>query len=122
MANMNELVNNKEFLLELSKQKTGHEAKELFEKYGVTLSDSEYAELVRAQNMVVDMGKANGELTEQDLTNVSGGFGIISAIIGGAIMAGSILGTAHGLKHVANEVSCGMTGEQAWEGSHWACD
>lgn len=123
MTKLEELVNNKEFLKKLSEQKTGRDAKALFKEYGVVLSDREYKQLVDTWNFYINnVEDANAEFTENELENISGGFGIIPLIVGGALMAGSIIGSLHAGMHVANYMSCEVEEKPAFEGSHWTCD
>lgn len=69
---LKELLNNKEFEKEVEKMKTAEELQTAFKQYGIDMSIAEIVELGKLFAEQMGIGKT-GEISEDDLENVSGG-------------------------------------------------
>ena len=88
------LLEDEKFANEIMDMSSSEEVMAAFARHGVPVSESEIIEIGEAFNKAVG---DNEELSEQDLSNVAGGFAISTVlIIGGAIVlcyvAGRVLG------------------------------
>jgi len=114
MEKLNELSKNREFIDRLAKLETDVDVENLLKEYGINLSESEFEEFINKLNLYIE-NNGEGELTEESLEAVSGGFGVVAAaavvVIGGTLVtAGSI----HTYKRIKNESSCLWKGESAY--------
>ena len=87
---LRELMKDEAFVKELSAKIEAEDAQKYFAEHGVDFTMEEIKAIGSALNCSV---KSNGELSEDDLEQVSGGcliFGIISGIVAGAALIGTI--------------------------------
>ena len=70
MANFAELMANEEFMKALSRKTTKDEVIELFSQHEIEMTDEDYDGL---KGLIAGAIQPEGEITEEDLDNVSGG-------------------------------------------------
>lgn len=88
------LLKSEEFAKEIKDMTTTEEIIDAFAAHGMQISEDEIFELGDGFNKAVE---ETGELSEEELSNVAGGFSITGIIVGGIIigtcyLAGRILG------------------------------